>query len=129
TIVKFATSKGASPEVNNILLLRDELWMTNGRHVSRLNTITGEKIILGEKYGFGNAKLFPHSLTLTPWGQLLIGSHDGIFAISPEKIRNDSKSMPAYLTEFRVFDKPIRSGQAISKMDHIHLSRHQNFFS
>lgn len=119
----------SSPEVTNILLVQDYLWVTNGRSLARINTRNGSQMLLGQKDGIGAVKLFAHSLCLSPWGSILIGTHDGFFEISPDKIMEDNEAPPPYLTSFRIFDKQFNTKEVLSSMKQIKLTHKQNFFS
>lgn len=121
--------KNASAEIKNILPFKDDIWMTNDRTVAKLNATTGKMILLGERDGFSGIQLFGHSLTLSPWQTILIGSNYGFYEIFPDRIKDDHIASSAYLTAFRVFNKPFATNEPISLIKDIRLSYDQNFFS
>ena len=118
-----------SAEIKNILPVGTDVWLTNNRNIARLNTNTGKMIVLGEKDGFGNVQLYGHSLILSPWNTVLIGSNSGFYELFPDRIQEEPTSSSAYLTAFRVHDKPLMTGEVISTVKDIKLSYRQNFFS
>ncbi len=118
-----------SPEVTNLLLVQDYLWMTDGHSLARVNTKTGAQLTLGQKDGIGGVKLFAHSLCLAPWGTVLIGTYNGFFEIFPDKLLEDNVTLPPFLTSFRVFDKHFSTKEALNTLSRIDLTYKQNFFS
>ncbi len=118
-----------SAEVKNILPVGTDVWLTNNRNIARLDTRTGKMIVLGEKDGFGNVQLYGHSLSLSPWNTVLIGSNSGFYELFPDRIKEEPTSSSAYLTAFRVHDKPLLLQEVISTAKYIELSYRQNFFS
>ncbi|RYZ51699.1 MAG: hypothetical protein EOP49_11130, partial [Sphingobacteriales bacterium] len=121
--------KGASAEIKNILPFGNDLWLTNDRSMARLNPETGRITILGEQDGFRGVQLFGHSLIRSPWNTILIGCNYGYYEIFPDRVKDDATASSAYLTAFRVYDKPFHTGQAISTVKEIRLRYNQNFFS
>lgn len=122
-------SGNASAEIKNILPVGRDVWLTNNRVIARLHTESGKMIVLGEKDGFSNVQLYGHSLTLSPWHTVLIGSNSGFYEIFPDRITDDPTSSSAYLTRFSVYDKPLATKEMISTVKYIALTYRQNFFS
>lgn len=116
-------------EITNILPYKDELWITNSRSLARLYPDNGSMTILGQKEGFRDVKLFAASLSLSPWGTIMIGSSNGFFEILPEQVTATPTSLPAYLISFRIYDEPYQTDKVISEVKEIRLSPRQNFFS
>jgi ligand-binding sensor domain-containing protein len=128
-IYSIQAEKGASAEIKNILPFDNDIWLTNDRSMARLNPETGAITILGEQDGFRGVQLFGHSLIRSPWNTILIGCNYGFYEIYPDKIKDDRTASSAYLTAFRVYDKPFATKEAISTLKEIRLKYNQNFFS
>lgn len=127
---KFSIKGSRNPnEITNLLPYKNELWITNSRSLARVNPDNGSMTILGQKEGFRDVKLFAGSLSLSPWGSIMIGSNNGFFEIIPEKVTSTGTSLPAYLISFRIYDQPYKTEQVISEVSEIHLNHKQNFFS
>lgn len=123
------TDMSASTEIKNILPMGKDVWLTNDRSIARLNTLTGQMIVLGERDGFSGVQLFGNSLRCSPWNTILIGSNSGFYEIFPGRITDEHTTSSAFLTAFRVYDKPFATSNTISTMKQIDLSYRQNFFS
>jgi hypothetical protein len=122
-------SVNTSMEIKNILPVGSDVWLTNNRTIARLNTINGQVTYLGEKDGFSGVQLLGNSLTLSAWGTVLIGSNKGFYEIFPQRINNTTSAAPAWLTTFSVYNKPLETDEAISRIKKINLGYDQNFFS
>jgi ligand-binding sensor domain-containing protein len=121
--------KNASAEVKNILPVGKDIWLTNDRSIGKLDPITGKILLLGEKDGFGGIQLFSHSLALSPWNTVLIGSNKGFYEIFPDMIRDDHTSSSAFLTAFRVYGQLLSTKEVVSTIKELNLSHSQRFFS
>ncbi|MBC7933790.1 MAG: histidine kinase [Rhizobacter sp.] len=128
-IYRLNKSVNTSEEIKNILPVGQDVWLTNNRTLARLNTTNGQITYLGEKDGFSNVQLFGNSLTLSAWQTVLIGSNKGFYEIFPVLINDDKLAAPAWLTSFKVYDKPFETAEAVSTVKKIDLGYDQNFFS
>lgn len=124
-----ANSVNTSVEIKNILPVGNDVWLTNNRSIARLNTGNGRITYLGEKDGLSNVQLFGNSLILSAWQTVLIGSNKGFYEIFPDRINNSAVAAPAFLTAFKVYDKPFETREMVSTIKKIDLSYNQNFFS
>ncbi|RYY70703.1 MAG: hypothetical protein EOO13_05705 [Chitinophagaceae bacterium] len=125
----FSQSPGASKEIKNVVANGDDLWITNSRVLARLNSHTGKLFYLGEKDGFNNVQLFANSLMVSAWNTVLIGSSRGFYEIDAQIKEPSNGSSPAFLTQFKVYDRPLETGEAISTIQQLKLGYDQNFFS
>jgi len=128
-IYNLGKSVNTSDEIKNMLPVGTDVWLTNNRTIARLNTLNGQMTYLGEKDGFSNVQLFGNSLTSSAWQTVLIGSSQGFYEIFPARISQDAVANPAWLTSFKVYDKPFETDGAVSTIKKISLRYDQNFFS
>jgi two-component sensor histidine kinase len=118
-----------SSEIRGLLPQGNYIWFSNSRVIGRLNPGSGKMLLLGEKEGLTNVQLFSRTLTLSPQGTVMIGSNRGYYEIFPDRISKSDSSSAAYLTGFRVYDKPLLSDEVISDIKKINLRHNQNFFA
>ncbi len=130
-LTKVITLKGNKnpTEITNLLPVGDELWLTNSRTLARYNIRTDRMTVLGQKNGFKDIKLYAASLAVSPWGTIMIGGSNGFFEIFPDKIVEDSSSLPAFLTSFKIYDQHFKGTAIISEAKRIDLNPKQNSFS
>jgi len=62
-------------------------------------------------------------------GYLYFGQLNGFKMFHPREIRDNPHQPPVWITNFRVFDKPIRFDRPIPDLKEIRLSYRQNFFT
>jgi len=62
-------------------------------------------------------------------GQLFFGGISGFNAFYPDSIKKNTNIPPVVLTNFRVFDKPVRLDRSVWMLNGIQLSYNDNFFS
>jgi hypothetical protein len=128
-LYRFIQNKNMAGEVKSILAQDEFIWMTNNRILARLNPENGKIMYFGEREGIVNVQLFGSSLTLSPWHTVLIGSNQGFYEIFPGHLKENTPAMPAYLTDFRVFNKPYTTPDLVSTLSVIKLKHWENFFS
>jgi len=62
-------------------------------------------------------------------GDIYWGGVNGLYRFYPNHIKSNSHIPPIVLTEFRLFNEPVKLGAAISAAKRLTLSHRQNFFS
>jgi ligand-binding sensor domain-containing protein/signal transduction histidine kinase len=85
--------------------------------------------LLGPSEGVINSYLSPEAFIKTKSGEIYWGGNNGIYRFYPEITGSNPDPPVLRLTEFRMFNQPVRLDTAISEIKTIHLRHDQNFFS
>ncbi|MGB2960616.1 MAG: two-component regulator propeller domain-containing protein [Bacteroidota bacterium] len=105
------------------------LWLSTNRGLSRFNPQAREFRNYDISDGLQGNEFNQGSFHLSRGGEMFVGGINGFNAFFPDSIRDNPDIPPVYLTEFRVFDKPVPLEYAISATHELELSYAQNFFS
>ena len=62
-------------------------------------------------------------------GKMFFGGLNGITSFYPEEIKDNPHIPPILITDFRIFDEPVKLDTAISQADELKLSYKDDFFS
>lgn len=123
-------AENTEQEFKGILFAKNNVvWICSNRKLGRLDLTSGKISFLGEKEGLKNVHLYPESLTESPKGSILVGSSNGYYEIFPERLNETMGSLPAFLTDFRVNDEPLKTEEPISGLQQVNLKYNENFFN
>jgi hypothetical protein len=113
------------------------LWLSTGNGLSKFAPRAGtfknyyaEDGLAGNEFNSCNGCSFKSTA-----GEMFFGGVNGITAFSPERVIDNPYVPPVVLTDFRLFNNPIRVGEksvfrkSISYTDALTLSHEQNIFS
>ncbi|MCL4707483.1 hypothetical protein KJ068_20190 [bacterium] len=115
---------------------RGNLWLSTDKGLSRFNPQTKSFKNFTVKDGLVDNVLLSGAYQKGREGWLLFGGEGGFNMFHPDSLRNNSYLPPVLITNFRVFDKPLRPRLATTPEQHadrdtrhIILSHQTNFFS
>ncbi len=111
----------------------NNLWLSTNKGLSKFNPEHLEFKNYTVKDGLQNNQ-FTSYLKL-PTGEFVFGGIGGFNLFDPRTINDNPYKPPVYITDFKLFNKPVEIGegkiltQNILLADHIQLDYSQNFFS
>jgi ligand-binding sensor domain-containing protein len=114
---------------------KGNLWISTNKGLSRFDT--GNKVFknYSESDGLQSDQFNRWAFRKLSTGELLFGGINGFNLFNPDNIRDNNFKPPVYITDFRLFNKPVRIGeeQVLKKnillTDEITLAYDQNIFS
>ncbi|WP_229489812.1 two-component regulator propeller domain-containing protein [Pseudoduganella namucuonensis] len=90
---------------------RGHLWLSTNTGISRLSAQTGQVRNYGAADGTIEGAYFDGSALRTPDGTMYFGGFNGVTAFAPAEIRENSVAPTVAITDFHIFNKPVRVGQ------------------
>ena len=87
------------------------LWLSTNSGLSRLNIETGMVRNYTGADGTIEGAYFDGAALRTPDGTLYFGGFNGITAFAPPDVRENSVAPTVVITDFQIFNKPVRAGQ------------------
>lgn len=121
-------------------ILEDEagvLWISTSRGLTRFDPAAETFDNFDVDDGLASDEFYSEAALATAAGEMLFGSNGGLTAFRPERIVRDTRAPPVVLTEFRLFNEPVRPRRidpdsplerSIVATDEIVLSHRQNAF-
>src|SRR6202008_4862093 len=88
-----------------------QLWLSTNTGISRLDTRSGQ---VGNYSGAGGTvegAYFDGAALRAADGTLYFGGFNGITAFDPAEVRENSVAPTVAITDFQIFNKPVRPGQ------------------
>ncbi len=105
------------------------LWLSTDQGLSRFNPATARFRNYDVSNGLASNEFAEGAYHRGPSGTLYFGGIGGLTLFDPRAIRDNPHPPPVVLTKVEIFEKPLECATAISEVDHIELSYHQNFIS
>lgn len=113
---------------------KGNLWMTTNKGLSKFNP--NEKNIEGSAFrnfdmndGLQGNEFNLGAFFKDKYGNLYLGGENGFNVFHPEKIVDNPHKPNVYITNFKLFGKPVSLDTNITKKVYIELSYKDNFFS
>ncbi len=130
-IGRITTSDGLPSNVIYGILCDDrgEMWITTNNGLCRYNPVTGNTRTFDRSDGLQSNEFNGHICLKLQDGRLFFGGSNGFNLFSPEKIRVSNYQPPVVLTAFRVFNRDMDFGRALTEVKKIDLTWKQNFFA
>jgi signal transduction histidine kinase len=108
----YDTSTGLPSNLINGILEdgNNNLWISTGDGISRLNYITGKirNYTIGD--GLQGKQFFLHSCLKTRSGEMYFGGFNGLNSFFPDSVKDNDYIPKVYINEFLVFNKPVLVG-------------------
>jgi len=103
---------GLSDNVINGLIIDNSgnLWITTNKGLSRLNIKTGKIKNFTKDDGLQSSEFNYKSALKTEDGAILLGGIKGFNVIYPERIKENIKTPGVLITDFLIFNKPVKIG-------------------
>jgi len=111
------------PDKNN------NLWMGTNRGICRFNTQSFKSKNYDNSNGVINYEINKGAYCTGQDGKFYFGGSKGITIFSPDSIKDNQRIPGVLLTDFTVFDTPLKLDHPIYSTEEIILSYKQNFFS
>jgi signal transduction histidine kinase/CheY-like chemotaxis protein/ligand-binding sensor domain-containing protein len=114
---------------------RGNIWVSTYKGISRLNLKTRVITNFSEGDGLQGNQFNRWAYLKLSNGEFLFGGTNGFNLFNPEKIRANPNIPPVYITDFRLFNKPVEVGEDEILKQNILLTREitldysQNMFS
>ncbi len=87
------------------------LWLSTNTGISRLDMGNGQVRNYSGVDGTIEGAYFDGSALRAADGTLYFGGFNGITAFDPQEVRENSSAPTAVITDFQIFNKPVRPGQ------------------
>jgi signal transduction histidine kinase/CheY-like chemotaxis protein/ligand-binding sensor domain-containing protein len=141
TVTIFTTSEGLPDNVIRSILedRRGYLWLGTHNGLSRFNPQTKTFHNYSESNGLAGNFLDPYAgegSCQNPSGEMIFGSSNGVTAFYPDRIFDNPHVPTVVLTDFQLFNKPVRSGDGDSPLnrsiwatDSLVLTHRQSIFT
>jgi signal transduction histidine kinase/CheY-like chemotaxis protein/ligand-binding sensor domain-containing protein len=114
---------------------RGNIWVSTNKGISRLNPQTRVITNFSESDGLQSYQFNRWAYRKLSTGEFLFGGTNGFNLFKPEKIKPNPHLPPVYITDFKLFNKPVAVGQGeileqnILLTKEITLDYSQNVFS
>lgn len=112
------------------------LWLSSQQGLSQFDPDTGHVRHFDKKHGLSGNLFNRNTPQKLSDGRLFFGNTKGFVLFDPEKLKIDSKPPPVYITEFRIFNKPIDYRQedspltqTIETTEHVTVAHQDNMIS
>jgi len=112
-----------------------KLWISTNKGLSRFDPETKVFKNYSESDGLQSDQFNRWAFRKLSSGELMFGGINGFNLFNPAKIRDNTFKPPVYITDFKLFNKPVSIGdneilkQNILLTDELILPYHQNIFS
>lgn len=113
-------------------ILQDEkgfLWVGTNNGLTKFDPQTETFNTYGYHDGLHFGSFYPGGAFKNSRTRELLFGGDGVISFFPDSIIDNTYVPPILLTDFKVFNKPFKLNQSITKTEKIQLSYRQNFFS
>ncbi|MEA5138557.1 two-component regulator propeller domain-containing protein [Arcicella rigui] len=126
---------------NNFIngILKDHkgnFWISTNKGLSKFSFIKNQFRNYNVSDGLQGNEFKPRAAFITNDGEMFFGGPDGLNSFFPDSIKDNTYIPPVYITDFQIFNKPVRVGVAgspltkhISETDKIVLQYDQSVFS
>jgi signal transduction histidine kinase/streptogramin lyase len=138
TFVRFYKKDGLPDNSIKACIFDDSgyLWLTSTNGVGRFNTQTLECKIFTKEDGMQSNEFYSRSALKTRDGRILLGGSKGFNVLYPDKIVENHCIPQVLLTDFYIFNKPVKIGtpdsplqKHISEADQLTLSYKHTVFT
>ncbi len=131
TLTRYTEHEGLP---NNFLkgILADNignLWISTEKGLSRFTPRTGTFKNFTTDDGLQGSRFLSGSCYKGPRGRMMFGGENGLNVFFPDSIRDNAHIPPVVITQFKVFDKPVRLRHSTSETAEVRLSYDQDFMS
>ncbi|HEX8376729.1 MAG TPA: two-component regulator propeller domain-containing protein [Pedobacter sp.] len=125
---------------NSIMAITEDshgnLWISTNKGISKFNFKSNKFRNYGLADGLQGASFNKNSFLKMPDGRMLFGGQNGFNVFHPDSVKQESSTPKVFLTEFKIFNRPIVVAAADSilttsplKIKEIVLSHTQSSFS
>jgi ligand-binding sensor domain-containing protein len=137
-VFKTYRQKDGLPNEGIMGLLEDAsgfIWISTNKGVSRFDPEKETFKNFTESDGLQSDQFNRWAFKKLSTGELLFGGTNGFNFFDPSAIKDNASPPPVYITDFRLFNKPVPVGEQGILTDHILLTKsltlrhHQNIFS
>lgn len=123
--------------VSSVLEDKDgNLWISTSNGISKFDPESEEFNNFFEADGLQSNEFLPGSCLKTKCGELYFGGVNGYNSFYPEQIKENPNIPPIYITNFRIYNEPVKPGienspidKYIANTESITLDYNQNVFS
>jgi signal transduction histidine kinase/ligand-binding sensor domain-containing protein len=138
TFVHFHEGDGLADDVVYDIVEDDRgrLWLTTGVGLSRFDPRSGKFRNFSTADGVLKTSFVDGCAYRSRSGEIFIGGKDGLNTFHPEEIVDTTYVPPVVLTDFRIFNEPVRAGEPrsplakdISATDSVTLASDQSVFT
>ncbi|MDI6802493.1 MAG: two-component regulator propeller domain-containing protein [Bacteroidota bacterium] len=105
------------------------LWLSTNKGLSCFNPTTMEFKNYDLHDGLQSNEFNQGAYFKSKNGDLFFGGINGFNSFRPTEIKKNNNIPPIVITDFKVFDKPVRLSSSLETINEIQLSYKQNFFS
>lgn len=135
---KYYTKSDGLPNDGVMGILEDDegiLWISTNKGISRFDPTNLSFKNFDKSDGLQSDHFMPRNSIKLSTGELLFGGNGGFNQFLPEQIKENQTPPAIYITNFQLFNKPVKIGpreilkENISTSSEITLQYNQNFFT
>jgi len=134
--LKRYTEDDGLPNNKVYCILEDDagnLWISTQNGLCRFNKETEKITAFEEDYGLSIRSFDQNTCCLSDCGEMYFGGMNGFISFFPQKIQDNLQVPKIVITDFRIFDRPVKLGKKLTKSiteaREIHLSYRDSVFS
>jgi ligand-binding sensor domain-containing protein/signal transduction histidine kinase/DNA-binding response OmpR family regulator len=112
TFTVFNKENGLPNNTINGLLEDDDgnLWLSTNNGISKFNPRLGTFYSYTREDGLSSNEFYPRACLKTRDGKFYFGNNNGVNAFYPGRIKVNKTIPPVYITDFRLFNMPVKIG-------------------